>query len=228
MKAADAIHRIPLFKPLSPARFQRLLSASTMERYEKGRTIFHQGERAQAIWVVLDGWVHLVRSSSVDETSHAVVVFTITADEMLCGISAIDSGTYNVSAVVGAMCRALRIPGAVFQEALTHEPEFAYQVIRLCARRMRHIAQQYGSIAEPVASRIVRSILRLRQQFGARLPVTHRELAQMSWTTTETAIRMVRALKRQGLVRGMRGQLTIARPRALEQLLKQRNGHRGS
>lgn len=66
-------------------------------------------------------------------------------------------------------------------------------------------------MAEPVSTRIVRSILRLRQQFGATLPVTHRELAQMSWATTESAIRIVRRLKQQGYVIGARGRLTISR-----------------
>ena len=222
----EALHHIPLFQRVSTHRLTQMLSEASVERYEKGAPFFHQGDRAEAIWVVLEGWVHLVRSPESGDGSHAVVLFTITPEEVLCGISAIDSDTYNLSAVAATACRAIRIPGAAFREALIREPDFAYQTIRLCARRLQHIAQQYGAMAEPVSKRIIRSMLRLRQQFGTTLPVTHRELAQMSWTTTESAIRMVRRLKQKGFVTGTRGQLTIRNPNALKRLLAPENGHR--
>ena len=88
-------------------------------------------------------------------------------------------------------------------------PADTRQAVGPAALRIRHMAEQYGAMAEPVSHRIIRSILRLRQQFGETLPVTHRELAQMSWTTTESAIRAVRQLKRQGALIGRRGQLTV-------------------
>ena len=89
------------------------------------------------------------------------------------------------------------------------------------------MAQQYGSMAEPVFYRIVRTLLRLQQQFGTTLPVTHRELAQMSWTTTESAIRVVRKLKQQRYLMGSRGRVLITRPQALERLLSHpTNGYR--
>jgi CRP-like cAMP-binding protein len=137
----------------------------------------------------------------------------------LCGISALDSGTYQLSAVAASPCRAIRLSGKRFVEALMQEPGFAYEALRLCARRLAHIAQQYGSMAEPVPHRIIRSLLRLRQQFGDRLPMTHRELAQMSWTTTESAIRTVRALKRRGWLAGARGRVDIRNAAALERVV---------
>ena len=215
---------VPLFQSLSPARLKQVVSMSTEERYEKGDGLFRQGEQAEAMWIVLEGWVHLVRSPQPGDGERGIVLFTITPDEALCGISAIESGMYNLSAVAGTSCRVVEIPGAVFRDALLQEPGFAYHVLRLCARRLQHIAEQYGAMAESVSHRIIRAILRLERQFGRRLPVTHRELAQMSWTTTESAIRVVRRLKQRGYVTGTRGELTVDKLKALEQLLAQTNG----
>ncbi len=222
------LRHIPLFRHLSAQRLEEILSSAQLERYEKGATLFRQGERARDMWVVLEGWVYLVRSSEDDDASRGVVLFTITPEEVLCGISALEAGIYNLSAVAGTDCRVARIAGKAFKEALIHEPGFAYHVLRLCARRLQHIAQQYGSMAEPVSKRVVRAILRLQQQFGVALPVTHRELAQMSWTTTESAIRVVRRLKAQGYVTGTRGRLRIGNAHALEQMVEQANGHHSS
>ena len=224
---ARRLRHIPLFRHVNAQRLEQMLSNAQGERYEKGATLFRQGERARDMWAVLEGWVHLVRSSEDRAVSQGVVLFTITPDEVLCGISALEAGTYNLSAVAGTDCRVVRIPGKAFNEALRQEPGFAYHALRLCARRLQHIAQQYGSMAEPVSKRVVRAILRLRQQFGVTLPVTHRELAQMSWTTTESAIRIVRRLKAHGHVTGTRGRLRIGNAHALEQMLEQANGHDG-
>ena len=172
--------------------------------------LFRQGAPADAVWIVLEGWVHLVRSEADQDRAHQVVLFTVTPTDALCGISALGLGPYTASGIAGAETGALRIPAIAFQDALLHEPRFAYELLRLCARRIQRIAEQYGAMAEPVPRRIIRAILRLHEQFGSTIPVTHRELAQMSWTTTESAIRSVRALKQSGCVTGTRGQLHVS------------------
>ena len=224
MKPSTRFQDHPIFKHVSAFRLGRLAGVWLEERYERGAVIFRQGTPAECIWIVLEGWVHLVRSPNSDE-NRGVVLFTITPREALCGISALDSGTYNMGGVAATDCRLLRIPSEAFIEALTHEPAFAYDVLRLCARRIQKIAEQYGAMAESVSHRVVRAILRLQDQFGETIPMTHRELAQMSWTTTESAIRIVRKLKQRGWVEGMRGRLTVRRPKALASLLQATNSH---
>ena len=214
----QSVHAIPIFQPVSSIWQARLARDAVLERYLKGQRLFQQGERAKDVWAVLEGWIHLSRSGSGADGA-PIVVFTVTPHDALCGISAMDSGKYNVSAMAGTACQALRIPASTLTEVLAHNPEFAYLTLRLCARRLQQIAEQYGAMAEPVADRIIRAILRLYRQFGQTLPVTHRELAQMAWTTTESAIRTVRRLKQAGYVTGSRGQLTLAQVPALEQLL---------
>jgi CRP/FNR family transcriptional regulator len=215
----------PLFEHLKAAERQRLLTGSATRRYGKGQALFRQGERAEAVWLVLRGWVHLVRSSGEGQRARRVTLFTVTPSEMLCGVSAIDLETYTATGVAGTETEMLRIPAASFQDTLLWEPRFAVEVLRLCAGRIRHMAEQYGTMADPVATRITRVLLRLREQLGNTLPLTHRELAQMTWTTTESAIRTVRSLKRRGYVNGSRGELVIRRPSALEQILQRANGH---
>ena len=115
------------------------------------------------------------------------------------------------------------MPANIDESAWPDEAPRAY-TMRVAYAKVQHIAQQYGSMAEPVSQRIVRTLLRLHQQFGTTLPVTHRELAQMSWTTTESAIRAVRGLKRRGFVSGTRGRLMVKQAAALEQVLAHVNG----
>ena len=226
MADVTVLQHIPLFQHLSARRLKALAQGASLEHYQKGMPVFHQGQRATAMWIVLEGWVHLMRlPEHAQPGAEGALIFTITPDEAICGLSAVESDVYQVSGIAGSECDALRVPAGLFTEALRHEPVFAYEALRLCIRRLQHIAQQYGAMAEPVAQRVIRAILRLEHQFGETLPVTHRELAQMAWTTTESAIRTVSRLKRNGAVSGERGLLHIERLRDLEALLHGANGH---
>ena len=205
---------------LSGGRAGRLPPGVIPQRFTRGQTIFRQGQSADAIWIVQEGWIHLLRAADGVNRARAVVIFTITPAEVFCGLSAVTpGGAYHVSAVAGTSCRTLRVPAPLFRDALAHEPAFAPHVVRLCVKRLQHIAQQYGAMAEPVPHRITRAILRLADQFGPSIPVTHRELAQMAWTTTESAIRVVRHFKETGYLTGERGRLSLGRRAMLERFL---------
>jgi CRP/FNR family transcriptional regulator len=218
MKPSRLSQHRSLLSRLTPVQRRRLLSVSTRESVRRGQTIFRQGDPAGHIWLLLEGWVHLVRSNPPGNGG-GVVIFTITPEEALCGLSAVEARTYNSSALAATPCRVLRIPGAAFQEALEVSPAFAAHVLRLAIRRIRHIAQQYGSMTEPASHRLIRAVLRLREQFGNEVPMTHRELAQMAWTSTETAIRVVRSLKRRGPLGGDRGRVIVRDAKGLERAL---------
>jgi CRP/FNR family transcriptional regulator len=213
------VQTLSVFDPLSASHLTSLLRRAELRRYTRNDTVFRQGQPADGVWVVREGWVHLVRTPTRGDAAHAVVLFTVTPREVLCGVSAVEGGPYSASGIAGTEAAVMRIPAADFNRSLRQVPEFAYQVLRLYAQRIRQMAEQYGAMAEPVSRRIVRMLLRLHGQFGATIPVTHRELAQMSWTTTESAIRMVRRLKAQGVVSGRRGELTLRHVGTLERLL---------
>lgn len=223
--AAD-LAPVPLLQALSSKARRRLCQVATLQRVEKEAVLFQQDEPADAAWMIRAGWVHLVSTPVGHSAGDGVVVATITPEEGLCGLSALDQGRYSVSAVAATACEAIRIPATLFQQLLRHEPRFAVDTLRLCGRRLRHMAEQYAVVARPVPQRLIATLLRLQQQFGQTLPVTHRELAQMACTTTESAIRVVRRLKAQGLLEGQRGLMRIQQPAALERLLQPRaNGH---
>ena len=220
MIKAEDVTSCALLQRIPAKRLARLLAGASVQTSRRGETLFRQGAEAKYAWLVLDGWVHLVRAPEHQDGARGVVLYTVTARDVLCGISSIEPETYTTSGIAASTARVLRLPAASFREALIGEPRFAYEVLRLCASRIRQMAEQYGAMTEPVSHRIARSILRLQRQFGQTLPVTHRELAQMSCTTTESAIRVVRHLKHQGAVAGARGRLTVVQTGALTEMLR--------
>lgn len=195
---------------------QRLLRSAKSQPMRRGQALFRQGDRATAIWVVLEGWVHLVRSASPNGHREGAVLLTVTPREALCGVSGLtEDGGYTVSGIAGTAGRILRIPSASFRQALAADHQLTRAVLQLCCRRIRRIAEHHGGMTAPVPQRIAQAVLRLRDQLGDPIPVTHRELAQMAWTTTESAIRVIRKFKQQRLCAGRRGELRVRQVEAL-------------
>lgn len=218
------ITEMQLLQRLSPAGRRRVCVAGSLERHKKDVVLFQQDQPARFLWLVREGWVHLINSPLGHPPGNGVVVATITADDGLCGLSALEQRAYSVSAVAATACEIVRLPAPLVEALLKRELAFAYEALRLSSHRLRRMAEQYAVVARPVPQRLVATLLRLHQQFGQQLPMTHRELAQMACTTTESAIRVIRRLKAQGYVRGRRGLLELTQPAALERLLAA-NGH---
>lgn len=236
METVSALERVSVLRGVSSGMKRKLVDGALRESYQRGSVLFRQGAAAEHIWFVLNGWVHLLREDTASDIAHAIAIFTVTPREMLCGISALSPGTYTATAVAADAVEALRVPAGLMRQILQQEPGVSYEVLKLCAERIRHMSEHCSLMVHDVPDRIIRTILRLHDQFGEVIPVTHRELAQLAWTTTESAIRCVVQLKRQGLIEGERGELTLRQPQALRRLLAKsenhaevfhgRNGHR--
>lgn len=222
-----------IFKHASHAAKNRLVKSAVREYYHRGDVLFRQGKPAEHLWFVLEGWVHLVREDTAADAAHAIALFTVTPQEMLCGVSVLSPGGYTATAVAGGDMAALRVPAALMQQVLQQEPAVCYEILKLCAQRLRHMSEHCSLMVQDVPVRIARVLLQLYGQFGETIPVTHRELAQLAWTTTESAIRAVSRLKEEGFVEGERGVLFLKQPQALRQFMaagqssgEVSNGHR--
>ena len=74
---------------------------------------------------------------------------------------------------------------------------------------------------DPVERRLAQALLRLSKKFGATIPLTKHELAELANTTVETTIRILSQLKQQGVVASSRGSTTIKKADKLQQLAGQ-------
>lgn len=211
-----------IFHGLAPARLKPLLASSRMCRVCKGDSLFKEGQPATHVWLLLSGWVFLVKHPPQAQRPPVTIV-TLTPEDVLCGYSAaVGRGTYFMSAVAATQTTAVRIPKAVFAALLRREPRFAGRVLDIYHARMGHMAEVIALAQTPVAQRLAHTLLRLQKTFGRVIPVTHAELARMAGTRWETSIRTISAMKRRGWLTSGRGKIMVQSPERLRQLL--RNG----
>jgi CRP/FNR family transcriptional regulator len=210
--------QIPLFRALPVAQRRQLGEHCELRRFRKGDVIFEEGQPAQSVWVIREGWVYLTKRTQHGEP---VTVFTVTPEERLCGFSAaVGEAAYFASAVAATNTTAIRVPRSEFARLLHHQPQFAQQLLAIYHTRMRQLAEAISLAQAPVERRLAYTLLRLKSSFGKTIPVTHQELARMAGTRWETSIRTLSTFKRRRWLATSRGKMTILRPDQLDALLK--------
>ena len=206
---------IALFKKLTPAQRQQLVSSSRERMYAKGETVFRAGEPAEAVCIVKKGRVHLMKFLEGGQVSTTCVM---TPGETFCCLPALDRKPYPVDAVAAEDSIVVRIPTSTFHELLQQNPGFLQDSLCTFCDRLRQVEHKSCMVYDSVERRLVQALLTLSKKFGPTIPLTKHELAELAGTTVETTIRVLSQLKREGLIKSSRGSTTITKPNQLQQL----------
>ena len=207
--------RVEPFKRLTVAERQRLAVASHEKRYAKGETIFRAGEPADVVCIVKEGRVHLMKFLEGGQASTTCVM---TTGETFCCLPALDRKPYPVDAIAAVDSVVVRVPTNTFHDVLQHNPNFLQDALCLFCDRLRDVEHKSCGVYDSVERRLAQALLTLSKKFGATIPLTKHELAEMASTTVETAIRVLSQFKKQGIITSSRGSTTIAKPAKLEAL----------
>ena len=206
------------FKRLSQAERQRLAATSREKRYAKGETIFRAGDPAEAVCIVKEGRVHLMKFL---ESGQASTTCVMAPGETFCCLPALDGKPYPVDAIAAVDSVVVRIPTRAFQELLQNNPTFLQDSLCLFCDRLREVEHKSCMAYDPVERRLAQALLTLSKKFGATIPLTKHELAELANTTVETTIRILSHLKQQRIITSSRGSTTIKNTEKLQQIAGQ-------
>lgn len=203
------------FKSLGPADRHSLASASRETRYAKGETVFRAGQPAEAVCLVKEGRVHLMKFLEGGQASTTCVM---TGGDTFCCLPALDRQPYPADAVAAVDSVVVRIPTSAFHDLLQRNPLFLQRSLCLFCERLRQVEHRSCRIYDSVERRLAQSLLTLSKKFGTTIPLTKHELAELANTTVETTIRVLSQLKKQGILKSSRGSTTIVKPDTLKTL----------
>lgn len=203
------------FKHLAPRERQRLASVSREKRYAKGETVFRTGDPADAVCIVKEGRVHLMKFLEGGQASTTCVM---TMGDTFCCLPALDGAPYPVDAVAAADSVVVRVPTKVFHELLERHPAFLRESLCLFCDRLRDVEHKSCMVYDSVERRLAQALVTLSKKFGATVPLTKHELAELASTTVETTIRVLSQFKKDGVIKSSRGSTTIIKPDRLQRL----------
>lgn len=174
--------------------------------YPPGVTLYHEGEPAQALYLVAHGRVKLLQHAvSGDE----VVLDLLSQGDPFGGLTALGQRRYPQSAVAQTACCVLTITTADFRHLLCTYPEVALSALDGVANDLKAAHDVIRALSTlPVEARIAQVLLTLAERLGEsdeagiliQSPLSQQDLAAMVATTAETVSRVISRLRRQGYV----------------------------
>lgn len=212
---------LPPFSRLDSIAISEVLSHATSRRFDAGETVFSEGDYADRFYLLLDGYIRVVR---ITPDGDQVIALHIPSGQLFGIAMALGRDTYPATAVAASESLALSWPTSLWGE-FTHKYEgFSTETYKVIGQRIGDMNNRIVEMAtKHVEQRIACAILRLINQTGLKVadgieinfPITRQDLSEMSGTTLHTVSRLLSAWEREGIVKSERKKITVCDPHQL-------------
>ncbi len=162
MIAADAaigkfIKNVPVFSAMPEDKISIIEKSAHVVDYKKNNHIYHQGDEASSLFIIMDGWVRIYRDNMGGEQTVAGI---LTKGEILGERSVISaSGRQLFSAQIIESSRIIEIPGSVVRGWAETNPLIVRWIMMALIERMNKIHVQNEHLSLMNASQRVACLL---------------------------------------------------------------------
>jgi CRP-like cAMP-binding protein len=148
-----------LLKGAPPIVADAVLATARGRDFDRGATIFLQGERANAIYIVADGWVKLYR---ISPSGAEAVVGVFTRGSSIGEAVALRSDVYPVAAEAVTDCKLIRIDADTILNLIRQSPEIAISILSATFLHLHSLVAQVEQLkARTGAQRVAEFLLEL-------------------------------------------------------------------
>ena len=123
-----------LFQGLPDEALEMLAQKITRQRLAKDEVLFHRGDRGDALFIIEEGEVKIVRE---DEDGGELALNRCGPGETIGEMSLFDQGPRSASVVAAAPTEFLELKREAFFELLNQHPDVAVSLIRSLSSRLR-------------------------------------------------------------------------------------------
>jgi CRP/FNR family transcriptional regulator len=205
MVTAELLASIPLFCGLPAGARAALANVLQDRRYRPGQYLIHQDSAPEGLFIVCEGRVRLAR---IGPDGREQVLQMVGAGQLFNAEPLFDGGPTPANARAMSPVRALLLPAAVLVALIGSHPSIALLLLRELSMRQRELVILLEDLHfRSVRARLARVLLREAQDGAAA--ITQQELAERAGTVREIVGRTLRDMQQEGLVRLLRGQVTV-------------------
>ena len=159
-----------LLKSLPPNYQELILKFSQLHSYQKGEKLFLQGDPAQSIKIVIEGWVKISR---VAPSGDEVIVDIFREGDSFGEAVVFHGANYPVTATAISECKILSIPRTTLLDALSKEPEVVFAVMGSIFGHLHSLISQLHQLkALNGTQRVARFLLDLCKSDSGKCVVT--------------------------------------------------------
>ncbi len=227
---ASFLARLPRAYPelshIEAPALERFLESGVEVTLKEGSRIFGEGDGCQSYLLLLEG---SVRVRKVSESGREIVLYRMEPGQtcILTTTCLISGEDYPAEAIAETDVRALAIPKASFERALSQSAQFRHFIFAVYAQRISHLILLVEDVAfGKMDGRLAQKLLALLSgpmAMAQRIEITHQELAAELGTMREVVSRLLKEFEHQGLVVLGRGFVEVRNPMGLVNISRNTN-----
>ena len=220
-KAPQLLSELELFSELNEDELQEVAALAQARKVPTDTTIFHEGDPADSIFVVVNGRVKVVTTSS---DGKEFILSVLGGGQVFGEMGMLEAAPRSASVVTITEVDLLVIKREDFDRLLNTSPGISRKLMAILSRRLRRANSKMESLAYmDVAGRLARYLLDMALDHGQRLGngwvvvrrPTHSDIAHSIGTSRETVSRLINEFEEGfGLVN--KGKFTYIRENLLE------------
>lgn len=194
--------------------------SKTCSVYRKGQVVFNEGGHPFGVYCINKGKIKV--SIMGDEGKEQIVRMAREGD-VLGYRSMLANERYNATATALEDCQVCFIPKDVFLRSLKSDTALSLEVMKLLSTQLKEAEIKLTHLAQkPVRERLAETLLFLKETYGFEpnsetlsVQLSREEIGNLVGTATETAIRLLSELNREGVIELQGKKIKILNIRAL-------------
>ena len=202
----DQLRRMALFRRLTSEDRARVAAVSRVVHHARGTTVFSEGEDADAFLAIVEGRVKVYKSTPAGKE---IILEIFGPGDPLAAVAVYESAPLPASALALDDVTCLRVEKQDFFELLERHPALVRGLLSGLTIRLAELTRRLAELTGArVEARFARLFLKLAHQIGRAdrggtfvpMPLARQELADLTGTTIESAIRIMSRWEKEGVL----------------------------
>ena len=215
----EFLKSILYFSDLGLAELESIRKLVFEKTADRAEMVLLEGESAANLYFVASGVVKVFKTSAEGKEQ---ILSIVRPGESFNDVPIFDGGPNPASARAMGPVLLYGIKKNDMEAILRDHPQIALNVIKVLARRVRHLVSLVEDLSfKHVISRVAKILLEhIGDETGRRPRLTQQEMAAMAGTVREVVGRSLKALEEEGAIKLDRHRIIITDKEALQKVME--------
>ncbi len=199
----ELIRRVPLFATMTADQAAILSEALSKRRFKRGEHIVQQGEKSDALYIILAGRARVVMA---DNKGREVILATVRPGDYIGELSLIDEEPHSASVEAEVQTDVFVLRRSEFNRCLESNGSMGHSIMQCLSRRLREATRKIGSLAlMGVYGRVADVLLggAVAVEGSAMMiceKISRQDIAKMVGASREMVSRVMREFEEEGFI----------------------------